>query len=244
MSGMQNLVRVRETLRDNMPAIGALLLTMAVGMLLSFKLFRWEKEEKMRPQAKLWLVAVFAPFLVLGIWQTQAKTNLQRAKLLDRDLARAHTYLIHDARIFVDDGRVIERGSVLVQEGKIGKIFDGDGPDAKAVNADVIEAAGKTLLPGLIDGRVLLSASGLLANDPDQDAAIDHELAAYLYSGVTCGSERRRRSRSDSETPRRHSIRSKAWCGVVRARRYKPLRRAVSPQPNVWTPPVVTMLSL
>jgi ABC-type multidrug transport system permease subunit len=185
MSGMQNLARGRETLQDNLPAIGALLLAMAVGLLLSFKLFRWEKEEKMRPKAKLWLVAVFAPFIALGVWQTQAKTNIQRAKLLERDLARARTYLIHDARVFTGDGQVIERGSVLVQEGKIAKVFEGDGPDPKSLNAEVIEAAGKTLLPGLIDTRVHLSTSGLLANDTDLDAGIDHELAAYLYSGVT-----------------------------------------------------------
>ena len=117
MSGMQNLVRGRETLRDNMPAIGALLLATAVGMLLAFKLFRWEKEEKMRPQAKLWIVAVFAPFLVMGVWQTQAKTNLERAKLLQRDLARGRTHLIHDARIFVGDGRVIERPRQAKEEG-------------------------------------------------------------------------------------------------------------------------------
>jgi hypothetical protein len=185
MSGMQNLARGRETLRDNLPAIGALLLATALGLLLSFKLFRWEKEEKMRPQAKLWIVAVFAPFLVLGVWQTQAKTNVQRAKLLERDLARGRTYLMHDARIFVGDGQVIDRGSVLIENGKIAKVIAGDGPDAKALKAEVIEAAGKTLLPGLIDMRVRLSSSGLLTPEADLDASIDHELAAYLYSGIT-----------------------------------------------------------
>ncbi len=121
----------------------------------------------------------------LGIWQTQAKTNLQRAKLLTRDLARGRTYLIHDARIFIGDGRVIERGSVLVKESKINQIFEGDGPDAKAVNADVIEAAGKTLMPGLIDLNVHLSSSGMFVPPENPDADIDRELAAYLYSGIT-----------------------------------------------------------
>jgi len=41
----------------------ALLLTLGVGMLLSVKLFRWEKEEKVKSSAKLWVLAALAPFL-------------------------------------------------------------------------------------------------------------------------------------------------------------------------------------
>lgn len=181
MSGLQNLVRGRETLMDNLSSVGALLLATAFGLLLAMKLFRWEKDEKMQPRAKLWLVAAFAPFIAMGAWQMHAKTNLERAKLLERDIARGQTHLIRDARIFVGDGQTIERGSVLIENGKIVRVFMGDAPDPKSMNANVIEAAGKTLLPGLIDANVHLSSSGLLVGD----AAIDRELAAYLYSGVT-----------------------------------------------------------
>lgn len=181
MSGLQNLVRGRETLADNLSSVGALLLATAFGLLLAMKLFRWEKDEKMRPEAKLWLVAAFAPFLVMGAWQMHAKTNIERARLLERDIARGQTHLIRDARIFVGDGQVIDRGSVLIANGKIARVFTGDAPDPKSMNTNTIEAAGKTLLPGLIDTNVHLSSSGLLVGD----AAIDRELAAYLYSGVT-----------------------------------------------------------
>src|SRR5262249_22002728 len=129
----------------------------------------------------------------MGAYQAYAKTNIERAKLLMRDQARTRTWLIHDARIFVGDGSVIDRGSVLVRNGKIERIFTGDAPEAKSLDAETIEAAGKTLLPGLIDTHVHLGAPGIFprldgkATDskPNPDDPIDHELAAYLYSGVT-----------------------------------------------------------
>jgi imidazolonepropionase-like amidohydrolase len=86
------------------------------------------------------------------------------------------------------DGTVIDQGSVLVKDGKIAQIFTGPAPDAKALKAEPIEGAGKTLLPGLIDVHVHLGApGGFLEQQPDyskmQDS-MDRELAAYLYSGV------------------------------------------------------------
>jgi ABC-2 type transport system permease protein len=48
---------------------GALIVTMVVGMTVSVKLFRWEKEEKIRGTAKLWVLAVLLPFVIMGFWQ-------------------------------------------------------------------------------------------------------------------------------------------------------------------------------
>lgn len=182
-TGAQSILRGRETILDNLSAVGALALTTAIGTFLAFKLFRWEKEEKVKPSAKAWLAASLAPFLILGVYQAYAKTNIERARLLLRDQTRNNPRLIHDARIFTGDGQVIERGSVLIKGGKIAQIFNGDAPDAKSLDAEVLEAAGKTLLPGLIDSRVhLLSELGDGKSDPRE--AISHDLAAYLYSGV------------------------------------------------------------
>ncbi len=50
-------------------AAGALLITIAVGVTVGVKLFRWEKEEKIRGTAKLWVLAVLLPFAVIGVWQ-------------------------------------------------------------------------------------------------------------------------------------------------------------------------------
>jgi imidazolonepropionase-like amidohydrolase/ABC-type multidrug transport system permease subunit len=188
MSGLQGMLLRNETLFANWQAAGALVLTTAIGLLLSVKLFRWEKEEKMRPSAKLWLVAVLLPFVILGTWQTRAKDNVRKIKAIDRDLARSRTMLIRNARIFVGNGRIIENGAVLVKAGKIAEVYDGDIPDPKTVNAEVIDAAGKTILPGLIDSHVHLGGpAGMYDNWRDFDSVktSQRNLAAYLYSGVT-----------------------------------------------------------
>jgi len=45
-----------------------MLLTILGGGLISMKLFRWEKEEKIRGRAKLWVLVVLLPFIVMGVW--------------------------------------------------------------------------------------------------------------------------------------------------------------------------------
>lgn len=54
---------------DNLQAIGALIITAVVGWIVGMKLFRWEKEEKIRGTAKLWVAAVLLPFLIMGVYQ-------------------------------------------------------------------------------------------------------------------------------------------------------------------------------
>ena len=80
-TGLQGILRGHETIADNLPAAGVLILTAVVGTFLGVKLFRWEKEEKMRASAKLWLVAVLAPFLLMGAWQAYAKSNIVQGKI-------------------------------------------------------------------------------------------------------------------------------------------------------------------
>jgi len=188
MTGMQAIVGRNESLAQNASAVGALILTMLLATFIGVKLFRWEKEEKIRGTAKLWLLAVLAPFLILGVYQAYSKDNVVKARLLNRDLQRSRSLLIRDARIFIGDGRVIESGGVLVKNGKIERIFEGVTPDPKELKAEAIEAAGKTLLPGLIDTNVHLSASGGFEESPagsTPDKTIPRALAAYLYSGIT-----------------------------------------------------------
>jgi imidazolonepropionase-like amidohydrolase/ABC-type multidrug transport system permease subunit len=187
MTGMQGIMLRNETLLANWQAVGALVLTTATGLFLSVKLFRWEKEEKMRPAAKLWVFAVLLPFVLLGTWQAHAKDNVSKEKIIGRDLARSRTVLIRNARIFTGD-KVIENGSVLVKGGKIAEVYEGVSPDPKAVNAEVVEAAGKTILPGLIDTHVHLDGPGGLYDDwkdYGSPTMMQRNLAAYLYSGVT-----------------------------------------------------------
>lgn len=187
-TGMQSILSGREGLVENRNGVFTMLATIVVGTFLAAKLFRWEKEEKMRNSAKLWLLAVFGPFLILGAYQAYTREGVAKAKVLDREMSRSRTLLVRDARIFVGDGTVIERGSVLIRNGKIAEIFTGSAPDAKSLKAEAIEAAGKTLMPGLIDVHVHLSApGGFYEKAADYQSGPRNQqraLAAYLYSGV------------------------------------------------------------
>jgi imidazolonepropionase-like amidohydrolase/ABC-type multidrug transport system permease subunit len=185
--GIQGMLLRNETIVTNIEPALALVLTAFVGLFISYKLFRWEKEEKIRASAKLWLAAVMMPFLLLGFWQMHARTGVAKTKILNRQLARSDTFLIRGARIFVGDGKVIESGSVLVRGGKIAEVYENDGPDPKSLNAETVEGAGKTILPGLIDVHVHLAAAGGFSPDVKygDEKSMQRALAAYLYSGVT-----------------------------------------------------------
>ncbi len=188
-TGLTSILEGRETIFDQGSAVGVMLLTGAVGTFLAMKLFRWEKEEKLKTSAKLWIFAVMVPFFLAGAWHAHAKDNLAKVQILAREMDRRETQLIQHARIFVGDGTVIDNGAVLIRDGKIAEIYTSGDPDPKALNAAAIDAAGKTLLPGLIDVHVHLGSPGGFWQDPQQytktDEAMDRELAAYLYSGVT-----------------------------------------------------------
>ncbi len=188
-TGLTAILEGHETFLTNLSSAAALGATAIIGTFLAMKLFRWEKEEKMRASAKLWLIAVMAPFFLMGAWQAYAKNNVVKEQALMRQMERQQTSLIRDARLFLGDGTVIEQGSVLIKGGKIAEIFTGAAPDAKALHAEAVDGAGKTLLPGLIDVHVHLGSPGGFWSDAkdweNQENYIFRELAAYLYSGVT-----------------------------------------------------------
>jgi len=54
-------------------AAGTLLVTLAVGLTVGSKLFRWEKEEKIRGSAKLWVLGALLPFILVGLWHSLHK---------------------------------------------------------------------------------------------------------------------------------------------------------------------------
>lgn len=178
--GTQGILVRGETAWDNRTAIGAMLLAMAAGLLVSIKLFRWEKDEKVRPAAKLWLAGVLAPFLLMGAWQYYDRENDRKLRILERQSRRSQTWLIRDVRIFTGDGAVIERGGVLIRRSRIEKVYDGATPDPKEVRAQLLEAGGRTLLPALID-------SGVAVIRPDGKGpapGIEAMFSGYLYCGV------------------------------------------------------------
>ncbi|MBV9306327.1 MAG: amidohydrolase family protein [Acidobacteriaceae bacterium] len=186
--GISSILIGGESLWANLFALVALVIAMSVSLFIGVKLFRWEKEEKIQGKAKLWILAVLAPFLILGVYQARTKENITRARMLAHSAMRHSSTLFQNAKIFVGDGRVIENGAVLIRNGKIISVFDKLPPDTKSLNAEVIDLSGKTLMPGLIDMHVHLGAPGGVYKDPRKYAepnADRQRLAAYLFSGIT-----------------------------------------------------------
>ena len=188
VNGFQGIFFRNQTILDSLPAVGALLLCIVLGTFLAMQLFRWEKEEKIQPRRKLWALAVLGPFLVMGCFRAYSKEHIGENEAMFRDLQRSGVFLIRNARIFTGDGKVMETGSVLVRDGIIDGVFPGAGPDPEGLRAEVIEGAGKTLLPGLIDAHVHLSSPGGISTNPgdyDVKKSMLRAASALLYSGVT-----------------------------------------------------------
>lgn len=192
-TGLQSMLVQKRGMGENLASFGALALAALVSFFIAFKLFRWEKEEKISGKSKLWILAVLMPFFLIGVYQAKSKENIRNSKIVERELNRGRARLIRNVRIVVGDGQVIESGALLMKDGKIVEIYSGSSPEAKDLNADDVEGAGKTLLPGLTDMHVHLSPNGGLMDfsnpenfkDMDISKSIPRELAAYLYSGVT-----------------------------------------------------------
>jgi ABC-type multidrug transport system permease subunit len=186
--GMQSLMVGGESLFANALPMLALAITLAVALVVGVKLFRWEKEEKIAASAKLWILAVLAPFLIMGVYQARTEQNIEKAKMFTRDMYRRSSVLFQNCRVFVGNGSTIERGAVLIRNGKIAEVFGAPPADTDALHAEIVDAAGKTLMPGLIDMHVHIGAPGGVYTDSSKDADPkngERRLAAYLYSGIT-----------------------------------------------------------
>lgn len=61
--------------------------------------------------------------------------------------------VIKDAKV-VNEGKILKDTSLLIRNGYIEKIFRDEVPANVLAQAEVIDAAGKLLLPGIIDDQV------------------------------------------------------------------------------------------
>ena len=111
VSGFQGIFFRNQNLWDNASGRGRAAAHHGARPFLAMQLFRWEKEEKIRPRNKLWVVAVLAPFVVMGSWKSYSKEHLGNNAALFRDLQRSGAFLIRNTRIFTGDGKVIENGA-------------------------------------------------------------------------------------------------------------------------------------
>jgi ABC-type uncharacterized transport system permease subunit len=68
--------------------LGAELASLGGSALLAFfvckQIFRWEPEEKMPREAKLWVAAALVPFLLLGAWEARGGVRLREARTILR----------------------------------------------------------------------------------------------------------------------------------------------------------------
>jgi imidazolonepropionase-like amidohydrolase/ABC-type multidrug transport system permease subunit len=187
-SGLQGLLQNGESLAANGRSVAALLATLLVGFIVSFNLFRWGKEDRLKPAAKVWVAGALAPFLLLGAWETYAGTNNVRQAIEFRKLQRSDNWRVHDVRVFEGGGRILERADVYMKNGTIVDVLeDGSAPPPDAGTYTIVEGAGKTLLPGLIDVHAHLSAPGFVltqTGDEENQDWPEHAARSYLYSGV------------------------------------------------------------
>jgi imidazolonepropionase-like amidohydrolase len=187
-SGMEGIIQNGESVLSNARSVVTLIATLIVGFIVSFNLFRWDKEDRMHPRSKVWITAGLVPFVILGAWEHQSGSDTIRQAIAYRQLARSHNWRIHDVRVFDGDGHVMERADVYVRNGTIVDVVEGGRAPADAASYAVIEDAGKTLLPGLIDVHAHFGASGITMSDGfDKEMANwpEHAVQSYLYSGVT-----------------------------------------------------------
>jgi imidazolonepropionase-like amidohydrolase/ABC-type multidrug transport system permease subunit len=186
--GIQAIMIGGENVLKNMASALALIVAMLVALFVGVKLFRWEKEEKIGKKAKLWILVVLAPFFLMGVYQAHTKQNIEKAKLLQHAMSRKRSILLRNVKIFVGNGAVISDGAVLVQNGKIERVFETPPTETESLHAEVIDESGKTLMPGLIDMHVHIGAPGGVYADMVKYAdpnAEKRRLAAYLFSGIT-----------------------------------------------------------
>jgi len=84
VSGMQGIILNNDDLLKDWRWVVALIVTALVGLTVGTKLFRWEKEEKIRGAAKLWVVVALVPFFLLGLWQFYTGHNVVRMDIFGR----------------------------------------------------------------------------------------------------------------------------------------------------------------
>src|SRR5216683_1065750 len=97
VSGVQGIVTQHEPLTANWKSAIALGITLAIAVFIASRLFRWEKDEKLQSSAKLWVAAVLAPFVALGVYQFRTNEQVVKNRVLWRELQRGESFLIRNA---------------------------------------------------------------------------------------------------------------------------------------------------
>ena len=99
--------------------------------------------------------------------------------------AAAQNLVISNARIIAGPGQVIEKGAVVIQDGKVASVTAGAAPAAPQ-GAKVIDATGMTVIAGYIDDhRHIIQARGAEAVAKWMKEQAADRMRELLESGVT-----------------------------------------------------------
>lgn len=99
--------------------------------------------------------------------------------------AQDESVLLANARLIIGDGTVIENGAILIRGGMIEAVVAAGEP--QPASDTVIDASGKTILPGLIDGHSHIGYEGYRtwgASNYTRENVIEH-LQRYAYYGFS-----------------------------------------------------------
>src|ERR1051326_2471594 len=92
VTGFQGIFFRNQSIGDSPAAVGALSITIVVGLFLARQLFRWEKGERLHARNKLWVLAVIGPFVMMGCYRAYSKEHIGENQSLFRDLQRAGSF--------------------------------------------------------------------------------------------------------------------------------------------------------
>ena len=91
VSTFQDMMSGSHSLAGHAPELVVLVLSGFFGLLIAWKLFRWEKEERIPTANKMWALALVVPFLLTGTWMYLFKNPTaawaKTYSLLDRPAA-------------------------------------------------------------------------------------------------------------------------------------------------------------
>jgi ABC-2 type transport system permease protein len=91
VSTFQDMMSGSHSLSNHIPELVVLVFSGLFGLLIAWKLFRWEKEERIPTANKMWALALVVPFLLTGTWMYLFKNPTaawaKTYSLLDRPAA-------------------------------------------------------------------------------------------------------------------------------------------------------------
>ena len=104
-----------------------------------------------------------------------------------RGLASAQTTALVGARVIDGKGRVIERATIILRDGKIAAVGPAASSTTVPAGAQRIDVAGATIIPGLVNAHGHLTGANGMRNDPNgytRDNLL-RQLKTYANYGIT-----------------------------------------------------------